>query len=59
EDLCNRQGFIDQSQARTTHQAPLIESSTLGTPLIICCSSFMSFSSWLPIFLASHWIVGR
>uniref|UniRef100_A0A5K3FZA9 Secreted protein n=1 Tax=Mesocestoides corti TaxID=53468 RepID=A0A5K3FZA9_MESCO len=30
-------------------------STTLATPLTIYCSSFMSFSGWLPIFLACHW----
>uniref|UniRef100_A0A5K3EPI5 cDNA n=1 Tax=Mesocestoides corti TaxID=53468 RepID=A0A5K3EPI5_MESCO len=31
------------------------ESSTLPTPLIIYCSLFVSFSGWLPIFLACNW----
>uniref|UniRef100_A0A5K3ELB0 Transmembrane protein n=1 Tax=Mesocestoides corti TaxID=53468 RepID=A0A5K3ELB0_MESCO len=31
------------------------ESATLATPLIIYCSSIVSFSGWLLIFLACHW----
>uniref|UniRef100_A0A5K3FSR4 Ovule protein n=1 Tax=Mesocestoides corti TaxID=53468 RepID=A0A5K3FSR4_MESCO len=31
------------------------ESTTLATPLIIYCISSMSFSGWLPSFLACHW----
>uniref|UniRef100_A0A5K3EHC0 GPS domain-containing protein n=1 Tax=Mesocestoides corti TaxID=53468 RepID=A0A5K3EHC0_MESCO len=31
------------------------ESTTLATPLIICCTSLVSFSGWLLIFLACHW----
>uniref|UniRef100_A0A5K3FV98 Ovule protein n=1 Tax=Mesocestoides corti TaxID=53468 RepID=A0A5K3FV98_MESCO len=30
------------------------ESTTLATPLIIYCSSVVSFSGWLLIFLAGH-----
>uniref|UniRef100_A0A5K3F778 Uncharacterized protein n=1 Tax=Mesocestoides corti TaxID=53468 RepID=A0A5K3F778_MESCO len=32
------------------------ESTTLATPLIIYCSSFVSFSGWLVIFLTCHWL---
>uniref|UniRef100_A0A5K3FXR2 Uncharacterized protein n=1 Tax=Mesocestoides corti TaxID=53468 RepID=A0A5K3FXR2_MESCO len=32
------------------------ESTTLATSLIIYCISSMSFSGWLPSFLACHWI---
>uniref|UniRef100_A0A5K3EZZ2 Uncharacterized protein n=1 Tax=Mesocestoides corti TaxID=53468 RepID=A0A5K3EZZ2_MESCO len=31
------------------------EYPTLATPLIIYCTSFVSFSGWLPIFLSRHW----
>uniref|UniRef100_A0A5K3G2W5 Ovule protein n=1 Tax=Mesocestoides corti TaxID=53468 RepID=A0A5K3G2W5_MESCO len=31
------------------------ESTTLGSPLIIYCTSVVSFSNWLLIFLACHW----
>uniref|UniRef100_A0A5K3FSI8 Uncharacterized protein n=1 Tax=Mesocestoides corti TaxID=53468 RepID=A0A5K3FSI8_MESCO len=30
------------------------ESTTLATPLIIYCSSFVSYSGWLLMFLARH-----
>uniref|UniRef100_A0A5K3FXF9 Frizzled/Smoothened transmembrane domain-containing protein n=1 Tax=Mesocestoides corti TaxID=53468 RepID=A0A5K3FXF9_MESCO len=30
------------------------QSTTLATPLIIYCTSFVSFSGWLLIFLACH-----
>uniref|UniRef100_A0A5K3EW81 Anoctamin n=1 Tax=Mesocestoides corti TaxID=53468 RepID=A0A5K3EW81_MESCO len=32
----------------------LSESTTLATPLIVCCSSFVSISGWLLIFLACN-----
>uniref|UniRef100_A0A5K3FW89 Frizzled/Smoothened transmembrane domain-containing protein n=1 Tax=Mesocestoides corti TaxID=53468 RepID=A0A5K3FW89_MESCO len=35
------------------------ESTTLATPLIIYCSSIVSFSGWLLIFLACHWNAER
>uniref|UniRef100_A0A5K3EVW2 Uncharacterized protein n=1 Tax=Mesocestoides corti TaxID=53468 RepID=A0A5K3EVW2_MESCO len=31
------------------------ESTTLATPLIIYCTSFVSSSGWLPLFLACQW----
>uniref|UniRef100_A0A5K3G0Y5 Ovule protein n=1 Tax=Mesocestoides corti TaxID=53468 RepID=A0A5K3G0Y5_MESCO len=31
------------------------ESTKLATPLIISCSSFVSFSGWPLTFLACHW----
>uniref|UniRef100_A0A5K3EQZ1 Uncharacterized protein n=1 Tax=Mesocestoides corti TaxID=53468 RepID=A0A5K3EQZ1_MESCO len=31
------------------------ESTTLASPLIIYCTSAVSFSGWLVIFLACHW----
>uniref|UniRef100_A0A5K3G5G8 Secreted protein n=1 Tax=Mesocestoides corti TaxID=53468 RepID=A0A5K3G5G8_MESCO len=31
------------------------ESTTLATPPIIYCTSVVSFSGWLPLFLACHW----
>uniref|UniRef100_A0A5K3EFW6 Uncharacterized protein n=1 Tax=Mesocestoides corti TaxID=53468 RepID=A0A5K3EFW6_MESCO len=34
------------------------ESTTLATPIIIYCSSLVSFSGWLPIILACHWNAG-
>uniref|UniRef100_A0A5K3FDW5 Ovule protein n=1 Tax=Mesocestoides corti TaxID=53468 RepID=A0A5K3FDW5_MESCO len=35
------------------------ESPTLATPLIIYCFAFASFSGWLHLFLACHWIADR
>uniref|UniRef100_A0A5K3G5Q1 Ovule protein n=1 Tax=Mesocestoides corti TaxID=53468 RepID=A0A5K3G5Q1_MESCO len=35
------------------------ESTTLDTPLKIYCSSFVSFSGWLPILLTCHWNAER
>uniref|UniRef100_A0A5K3FWI2 Ovule protein n=1 Tax=Mesocestoides corti TaxID=53468 RepID=A0A5K3FWI2_MESCO len=35
------------------------ESTTLAMPLIIYCTSVVSFSGWLPSFPACHWIVER
>uniref|UniRef100_A0A5K3EVN2 Phosphatidylinositol-glycan biosynthesis class X protein n=1 Tax=Mesocestoides corti TaxID=53468 RepID=A0A5K3EVN2_MESCO len=35
------------------------ESTTLATPLIIYCTSVVSFAGWLLIFLACHWIAER
>uniref|UniRef100_A0A5K3FCN9 TMEM184B n=1 Tax=Mesocestoides corti TaxID=53468 RepID=A0A5K3FCN9_MESCO len=35
------------------------ESTTLGSPLIIYCTSVVSFFGWLLIFLACHWIAER
>uniref|UniRef100_A0A5K3FYC3 Frizzled/Smoothened transmembrane domain-containing protein n=1 Tax=Mesocestoides corti TaxID=53468 RepID=A0A5K3FYC3_MESCO len=35
------------------------ESNTLATPLIIYCTSVVSFSGWLLIFLACHWNAER
>uniref|UniRef100_A0A5K3G039 Transmembrane protein n=1 Tax=Mesocestoides corti TaxID=53468 RepID=A0A5K3G039_MESCO len=34
------------------------ESTTLATPLIIYCTSFVSFSGLLLIFLACYWYAG-
>uniref|UniRef100_A0A5K3F7Y1 Uncharacterized protein n=1 Tax=Mesocestoides corti TaxID=53468 RepID=A0A5K3F7Y1_MESCO len=31
------------------------ESTTLATPMIIYCTSVVSFSGWLPVLLACHW----
>uniref|UniRef100_A0A5K3EEU8 SMAP domain-containing protein n=1 Tax=Mesocestoides corti TaxID=53468 RepID=A0A5K3EEU8_MESCO len=35
------------------------DSTPLATPLIIYCSSYVSFSGWLPSFPACHWIAER
>uniref|UniRef100_A0A5K3G682 Uncharacterized protein n=1 Tax=Mesocestoides corti TaxID=53468 RepID=A0A5K3G682_MESCO len=35
------------------------ESTTLATPFIIYCTSFVSISGWLLIFLTCHWIEER
>uniref|UniRef100_A0A5K3FWG8 Ovule protein n=1 Tax=Mesocestoides corti TaxID=53468 RepID=A0A5K3FWG8_MESCO len=35
------------------------ESTTLPTPLITYCTSVVSFSDWLLIFLARHWNAER
>uniref|UniRef100_A0A5K3FAN7 Frizzled/Smoothened transmembrane domain-containing protein n=1 Tax=Mesocestoides corti TaxID=53468 RepID=A0A5K3FAN7_MESCO len=38
---------------------PPSESTTLATSFILYCSSFVSFSGWLLIFLACHWNTER
>uniref|UniRef100_A0A5K3EI36 Ovule protein n=1 Tax=Mesocestoides corti TaxID=53468 RepID=A0A5K3EI36_MESCO len=54
-----------EQAALTNHKpAPQVrrlpsESTTLATPLNIYCSSFVSFSGWLPIYLACHWDTER
>uniref|UniRef100_A0A5K3F1N7 Uncharacterized protein n=1 Tax=Mesocestoides corti TaxID=53468 RepID=A0A5K3F1N7_MESCO len=35
------------------------ESTTLATQFIIHCSSFVSVSGWLPVFLSCHWNTER
>uniref|UniRef100_A0A5K3EH11 MFS transporter n=1 Tax=Mesocestoides corti TaxID=53468 RepID=A0A5K3EH11_MESCO len=53
-------------QALLTNQKPVThvrrlpsESKTLAKPLIIYYSSVVSFSGWLPTFLAYHWKIER
>uniref|UniRef100_A0A5K3EWL1 Glycoprotein N n=1 Tax=Mesocestoides corti TaxID=53468 RepID=A0A5K3EWL1_MESCO len=48
-------------QASLTNHKPESpsESTTLATPLIIYCTSFVSFSGWLLIFLACHYNAER
>uniref|UniRef100_A0A5K3FMV4 Amino acid permease n=1 Tax=Mesocestoides corti TaxID=53468 RepID=A0A5K3FMV4_MESCO len=62
----------DRTKTGTTEQALLTnprpgprvrrlppESATLATPLIIYCTSVVSYSGWLLFFLACHWIPER
>uniref|UniRef100_A0A5K3EWU5 Uncharacterized protein n=1 Tax=Mesocestoides corti TaxID=53468 RepID=A0A5K3EWU5_MESCO len=55
----NGTGFIDNSQSSNTCRCRLFNCTALATPLIIYCSSLVSFSGWLPIFLACHWDAER
>uniref|UniRef100_A0A5K3G4Y3 Ovule protein n=1 Tax=Mesocestoides corti TaxID=53468 RepID=A0A5K3G4Y3_MESCO len=59
----NRKKTGATEQALLTNQKPEprvrplpSESTTLATPLVIYCISTMSFSGWLPVFPACHWI---
>uniref|UniRef100_A0A5K3FDW3 Ovule protein n=1 Tax=Mesocestoides corti TaxID=53468 RepID=A0A5K3FDW3_MESCO len=52
-------GTTEQALLTNHKPEPLVrrrpsESVTLVTPLIMCCTSFVSFSGWLLIFLACH-----
>uniref|UniRef100_A0A5K3FTT2 Movement protein n=1 Tax=Mesocestoides corti TaxID=53468 RepID=A0A5K3FTT2_MESCO len=58
----NRKKTGTTEQALLTNQKPEphvrhlpFESATLATPLIIYCTSAVSFLGWLLIFLACHW----
>uniref|UniRef100_A0A5K3FDV2 GNAT family N-acetyltransferase n=1 Tax=Mesocestoides corti TaxID=53468 RepID=A0A5K3FDV2_MESCO len=55
KDWYNRQGFIDQSQARTTRQAPSIRVHHAGHAVHYILLLIRVFSGWLPIFLACRW----
>uniref|UniRef100_A0A5K3FS45 Uncharacterized protein n=1 Tax=Mesocestoides corti TaxID=53468 RepID=A0A5K3FS45_MESCO len=53
------QALLTNHKPETHVRCPPSESITLVMPLIIYCSSVMSFSGWLPSFLACHWIAER
>uniref|UniRef100_A0A5K3EUN1 Frizzled domain-containing protein n=1 Tax=Mesocestoides corti TaxID=53468 RepID=A0A5K3EUN1_MESCO len=60
----NKTGTTEQALLTNHKPEPHVrrlpsESATLATPLIIYCSSVMSFSGWLLIFLACHWNAER
>uniref|UniRef100_A0A5K3FFB0 Optic atrophy 3 protein homolog n=1 Tax=Mesocestoides corti TaxID=53468 RepID=A0A5K3FFB0_MESCO len=62
----NRKNTGTTEQDLLTNQKPephvrrlLSESATLATPLIICCTSVVSLSGWLLIFLVCHWNAER
>uniref|UniRef100_A0A5K3ENE8 Uncharacterized protein n=1 Tax=Mesocestoides corti TaxID=53468 RepID=A0A5K3ENE8_MESCO len=60
----NKTGSIKRALSTNHKPEPpvrrrLAESTTLATPLIIYCSSFVSSSVWVPIFLARHWNTER
>uniref|UniRef100_A0A5K3FC89 Ovule protein n=1 Tax=Mesocestoides corti TaxID=53468 RepID=A0A5K3FC89_MESCO len=57
----NRKKTGTTKQALLTNHGPEppSESSTLATPLYIYCTTFLSFSGWLPVFLACHWNAER
>uniref|UniRef100_A0A5K3ET48 FSH1 domain-containing protein n=1 Tax=Mesocestoides corti TaxID=53468 RepID=A0A5K3ET48_MESCO len=60
----NKTGATEQALLTNHRLEPQIrrlpsESNTLATPLIIYCTSVVSFSGWLLIFLACHWNTER
>uniref|UniRef100_A0A5K3FEB0 Phosphatidic acid phosphatase type 2/haloperoxidase domain-containing protein n=1 Tax=Mesocestoides corti TaxID=53468 RepID=A0A5K3FEB0_MESCO len=50
------QASLTNHNPEPNHRRSSTESTALATPLFIYCSSFVSFSGWLHIFLGCHWI---
>uniref|UniRef100_A0A5K3ERM2 Uncharacterized protein n=1 Tax=Mesocestoides corti TaxID=53468 RepID=A0A5K3ERM2_MESCO len=48
-------GLLTNHKPEPHVRRPPSESTTPATPLIIYCTSSMSFSGWLLIFLACYW----
>uniref|UniRef100_A0A5K3EI44 2-Hacid_dh domain-containing protein n=1 Tax=Mesocestoides corti TaxID=53468 RepID=A0A5K3EI44_MESCO len=60
----NKTGKTEQALLTNQKPEPRVrrlpsESTMPATPLIINCTSFVSFSIWLPSFPKCHWIAER
>uniref|UniRef100_A0A5K3FRJ2 Uncharacterized protein n=1 Tax=Mesocestoides corti TaxID=53468 RepID=A0A5K3FRJ2_MESCO len=60
----NKTGTTEQTLLTNHKPEPQVrllpsESTTVAMPLIIYCTSFVSFSGWLLIFLTCHWNAER